>query len=318
MYAVEARPDRKYDVITFGDLCVDLMVSGDDVTPRFGQTEKLVDDYVIEMGGSCSLFACQASKLGLRVGILGRVGDDAFGHLILNRLNDAGVDTSEVVVDPMLKTGLGIALCHGGDRAILTYVGSINALRPRDVTDTYLASTRHLHYGSFFLQKGLAAQAPEIAQRARSLEVSISLDTNWDPHERWNSGLHKMLPLIDVLMPNESEARFISGKEDRDSAVKALQDWGVPIVALKLGASGANVYTENDTYVCTVASAEGGDSVGAGDSFDAGFLAGWLRGLPVGLCLEIACECGRSVANAVGGLAGQPTWEQICRILDIS
>jgi sugar/nucleoside kinase (ribokinase family) len=317
MCAVEALPGRKYDVITFGDLCVDLIVSGEDVTPRFEQTEKLVDDYVIEMGGSCSLFACQASKLGLCVGILGRVGDDAFGHLIMRRLNDAGVDTSGVVVDPMLKTGLGIALCHGADRAILTYMGSINTLRPADVTDAYLASARHLHYGSFFLHTGLAAHAPEIVQRARSLEVSVSLDTNWDPQERWNSRLHEVLPLIDVLMPNESEARYIGGQKDRESAVKALQGWGVPIVALKLGAAGASVYTENDTYVCTVARAEGGDGVGAGDSFDAGFLAGWLRGLPMGLCLEIACECGRSVASAAGGLAGQPTWEQICRVLDI-
>lgn len=314
---MEARPDRKYDVITFGDLCVDLIVSGDDVTPRFGQTEKLVDDYMVEMGGSCSLFACQASKLGLRVGILGWVGDDAFGHLILSRLNDAGVDTSEVVVDPMLKTGLGIALCHSGDRAILTYMGSINALRPRDVTDAYLASTRHLHYGSFFLHTGLAARAPEIVQRARSLMVSISLDTNWDPQERWNSRLRQVLPMIDILMPNESEARLIGGQEDGESAVKALQDLGVPIVALKLGAAGAKVYTEQDTNVCTVARAESGDSVGTGDSFDAGFLAGWLRGLPLRLCLEIACECGRSVASAVGGLAGQPTWEQICHVLDI-
>jgi sugar/nucleoside kinase (ribokinase family) len=318
VWAVEARPGRKYDVITFGDLCVDLIMSGDDVTLQFGQVEKLVGDYVVEMGGSCSLFACQASKLGLRVGILGRVGDDAFGHLVLSRLDDAGVDTSAVAVDPALKTGLGIAFCNGDDRAILTYVGSINALSPADVTDAYLASTRHLHYGSFFLHSGLIVHAPEIVRRARSHGVSVSLDTNWDPRERWNSTLHEVLPLIDVLMPNEPEARFIGGKEDSESAVKALQDCGVPIVALKLGTAGAKVYTEKDTFVCTVAHAEGGDSVGAGDSFDAGFLAGWLRGLPIGLCLEIACECGRSVANAAGGLAGQPTWEHVCRILDIT
>ena len=73
---------RKYDVVTFGDLCVDVVLSGRDVTPQFGQVEKLVDDYTVEMGGSCSIFACQAARLGLRVGILGRVGPDDFGRLI--------------------------------------------------------------------------------------------------------------------------------------------------------------------------------------------------------------------------------------------
>ena len=311
-------PDRKYDVVTFGDLCVDLILSADDVTPQFGQTEKIVDDYVVEMGGSCSLFACQASKLGLRVGILGRVGDDAFGHLVLSRLQDAGVDTSAEVVDPMLKTGLGVALCRGDDRAILTYLGSINALRPADVADAYLASARHLHYGSYFLHNRLLAHAPEIARRARSLGVSVSLDTNWDPQELWNSTLREILPLVDILMPNETEACLISGKGDGESAARALHRYGVPIVALKLGAAGAKVYTGEDTIACTVARTEGGDSVGAGDSFDAGFLAGWLRGLPMDQCLEIACECGRLVASAAGGLAGQPSWEDVCRTLDMT
>jgi len=308
---------RPYDVITFGDLCVDLIMTGADVVPQFGQVEKLVGDYVLEMGGSCSIFACQAAKLGLRVGILGRVGDDGFGRLILGRLDESGVDTRHVVVDPSLKTGLGIALCQGDDRAILTYMGSINALSPDEVTDEFLASARHLHYGSFFLHTGLVAHAPDILRRARALGLSISLDTNWDPDERWNSTLEAMLPLTDLFMPNEQEARYISGQGDLDAAVAWAQEKGVPLVALKLGADGAQLYAKGERFTCTVRPATGGDGVGAGDSFDAGFLAGWLRGLPMEQCLEIACECGRSVAGAVGGLEGQPTWGMVCQTLGI-
>jgi sugar/nucleoside kinase (ribokinase family) len=302
---------QTYDVITFGDLCVDLIMTGDDVVPQFGQVEKLVGDYVVEMGGSCSIFACQAAKLGLRVGILGRVGDDRFGRLILDRLDESGVDTRHVVVDPTLKTGLGIALCQGDDRAILTYMGSINALGPKDIAEEFLASARHLHYGSFFLHTGLVAHAPAILQRARGLGLSTSLDTNWDPDERWNSTLAQMLPLTDLFMPNEQEARYISGQDDLGVAVAWAQERGIPLVALKLGADGAQLYTIGESFACAVQPVTGGDSVGAGDSFDAGFLAGWLRGLPLQTCLQIACECGRSVASAVGGLAGQPTWAEI-------
>ena len=305
------RPARAYDVITFGDMCVDLIMSGADVTPRFGQVEKLVEDYGVEMGGSCCIFACQAARLGLRVGILGRVGDDDFGRLILHRLDECGVDTRHVVVDPALKTGLGIALCQNGDRAILTYMGSICAIRPADVTDGFLAAARHVHHGSFFLQTGLRPAIPEIFRRARALGLSISLDTNWDPGERWNSTLAEVLPLTDVFMPNEQEALQITGCAGLEEAARQLRARGIPWVAVKQGPEGARAYGERGMVECRVTPVAGGDSIGAGDSFDAGFLAGWLRGLPPEQCLEIACRCGRSVAGAPGGLQGQPTWEAV-------
>lgn len=302
----------EYDIITLGDLGVDLIMSGGDIMPRFGQAEQLVDSYELEMGGSCSLFACQAARLGLRVGILGRVGDDDFGRLILSRLEEWGVDTRHVTVDRTLKTGLGVALCRDGDRAILTYMGSINVLGPQDVTDAFLASARHLHYGSFFLHTGLQDYAPDIVRRARALGLSISLDTNWDPEERWDSTLAQVMAQTDVFMPNEQEALRITWTANVELAVSRLQEVGIPLIALKMGASGARLYCGSTRYEYTVPpAAPGGDSIGAGDSFDAGFLAGWLRGLPLEQCLQIACWCGREVAGAVGGLRGQPTWAQI-------
>ena len=302
---------KQYDVITFGDTCVDLIMTGDDVTPRFGQVEKLVDDYLVEMGGSCCIFACQAAKLGLRVGILGRVGDDDFGHMILRRLDESGVDTSHMIVDPGLKTGLGIALCQGDDRAILTYMGSLPEVRPDDISDEFLASAHHLHHGSFFLHTRLRPRIPAIFQRAKVLGLTTSLDTNWDPDELWNSTLADMLPLTDIFMPNDQEALHISGKSDLGEAVAHFQARGVDIVTIKRGLDGADVYDGGEAHKCAVTPATGGDSVGAGDSFDAGFLAGWLRGMSLDRCLEIGCQCGRSVASAIGGVQGQLTWNDV-------
>jgi sugar/nucleoside kinase (ribokinase family) len=311
----EQSSERRYDVITFGDTCVDLIVTGDDVTPRFGQVEKLVDDYMVEMGGSCCIFACQAAKLGLRVGILGRVGDDDFGHLVIRRLDECGVDTGHMIVDPSLKTGLGIALCQGDDRAILTYMGSLCALGPDDVSDEFLASARHLHHGSFFLHTHLLGHMPDIFRRARTLGLTTSLDTNWDPDERWNSTLADLFPLTDIFMPNDQEALHISRCSNLEDAVAWLRARGVPLVTIKRGADGARVYGEAEVHECRVTPATGGDSVGAGDSFDAGFLAGWLRGLPMQECLDIACICGRSVASAIGGLLGQPAGETVSQLV---
>lgn len=298
------------DVLTFGDLNVDLILSGPDVTPVFGQVEKLVADYTLEMGGSCSIFACQAAKLGLKTGLLGKLGDDDFGRLVLRRLGESGVDTSRVAVDPRLKTGLGLALCPPGDRAILTYMGTINALTPPDVDDGVLASARHLHHGSYYLQSGLRPGMAAIFRRAKSLGLTTSLDTNWDPEERWE-GVEELLPHVDVFMPNDQEALRLARASSLDEAARRFLDLGTGLVVVKAGPKGARVYARGTQIERAVQPVSGGDSIGAGDSFDAGFLAGWLRGLELERCLEIATACGRGVAGQTGGLAGQPRWAEI-------
>lgn len=301
----------EYDIIVFGDTCVDLILSGGDVIPEFGQVEKLVGDYLLELGGSCCIFASQAAKLGMRVGILGKVGDDAFGQLVLQKLEEAGVDIRHMVVDPALKTGLTVQLVQGEDRAMLTYLGSLSALTPPDISDSFLRSARHLHYGSLFIHTGLLPEWTRILRRAKALGLTISLDTNWDPDDRWESGLDEGLPLVDVFMPNELEAQRIGKATDIESAIRTLRT-RVPLLTVKHGSAGASVYTVRDSLRCSVEPAEaGGDSIGAGDSFDAGFLAGWLRGLSLAECLEIACFCGRAVAGKVGGIQGQPRLAEI-------
>ena len=271
---------KLYDIITFGDMCVDLIVSGDDVVPEFGQVEKLVGDYELEMGGSCNIFACQAAKLGLSVGILGRVGDDDFGRLILRRLDESGVDTQHVIVDAAIKTGLGVALCKDNDRAILTYMGSINALCPGDVSDQFLKMAKHLHHGSYFLHTNLRPEIKKIFQRALSFGLTTSLDTNWNPDENWNGDLAEVLSLTDVFLPNDSEACFISRKKTIDEAFEEYKSMGIHITIVKQGEKGAVLTSGSEHYSCSLPPVSGGDSIGAGDSFDAGFLAAWLRSLP--------------------------------------
>jgi sugar/nucleoside kinase (ribokinase family) len=318
------KQQKLYDIVTFSDMCVDLILTGRDVTPEFGQREKLIDDYMVELGGSCNLFACQCAKLGLRTAVVGRVGDDGFGELILQRLEEAGVDTRYVIVDKTLKTGLGVALCPPGDRAILTYLGTINAVYPEDVTDALLASTRHIHHGSFYLHTHLLPVMAEVFRRAQGLGVTTSLDTNWDPQDRWEGDLDQVLPHTDIFMPNDQEAlriyRSLAGQEPRNDEgglVMAARDFlnrGVRYVAIKAGEQGASIYSRDQVQYGKVQPATGGDSIGAGDSFDAGFLAGWLRGYALEKCLEIGMACGRAVASQIGGLAGQPTWGAVEKI----
>jgi sugar/nucleoside kinase (ribokinase family) len=311
------QPSKPYDVLTFGDMCVDLIVTGDDVVPQFGQVEKLVGEYELEMGGSCNIFACQLAKLGLRVGVIGRLGDDDFGRLVLRRLTESGVDVQNVIVDPKLKTGLGIALCQGPDRAILTYLGSLNAVFQEDLSDELLQSAHHLHHGSFFLQTNLLPAIPGIFARARSFGLSTSLDTNWDPTEKWDGSLQDTLPLTDIFLPNEQEARLISRTFSVDEAIQVFQGMGVAIIAVKQGTKGALVVSQSERHTCVLPVVIGGDSIGTGDSFDAGFLAGWLRGLSLEQCLQIASHCGREVAAQTGGIRSQPNWKTVTQMAGI-
>lgn len=304
-------PTQPNDIITFGDMCVDLIVSGGDVVPRFGQVEQLVGDYTLEMGGSTCIFACQAARLGMRTGLLGKVGPDGFGRLICQRLQDCGVDTQLISVDPGLKTGLGIALVKRNDRAILTYLGSLNALTAQDVQESFLASARHLHHGSYFLLDKLKPEIPHILQRAKQMGLTTSLDTNWDPQESWNGSLHQALVYTDIFLPNLQELLYITKASQMEAGILAVHALGVRLVAVKMGETGACVSDGEQIYTCRVTPVSGGDSVGAGDSFDAGFLAGWLKGASLADCLRLACGCGRSVAGAVGGLAGQPGWDEL-------
>ncbi|MCY3574220.1 MAG: carbohydrate kinase family protein [Chloroflexi bacterium] len=298
--------DKQYDVLVFADACVDLILRDDDVQPQFGQVEKLVEDYALVMGGSGCIFAAQAAKLGLRVAILGRVGTDALGQLIIDELVAAGVDTRYLTTHPQLRTGITVHLAQGEDRAMLTHLGALNALTRADISDPLLASARHLHYGSLYLHSGLLPDWIDILRRARQLGLTTSLDTNWDPAEVWDYDLASGLRYVDVLLPNEQEALHLSGRVGFAAAVAWLRAQ-VPLLVIKRDAQGAVAWqAKREIRQAVEPAPAGGDGIGAGDSFAAGFLAGWLGGLPLETSLAIGCQCGRGAASAVGGAAGQP------------
>jgi sugar/nucleoside kinase (ribokinase family) len=180
--------DRDYDVLVVGELNADLILRGD-VTPAFGQVEKLIDDAALTIGSSSAIFACGAARLGLRVAFIGKVGDDEFGRFTLRELNQRGIDAGGVVIDRALPTGLSVILSRPSDRAILTHLGSIAALRFDEIDLSWLSRARHLHLGSFYLLDALRPDVPRLFDEAKARGLTISIDTNYDPTEKWEGGL---------------------------------------------------------------------------------------------------------------------------------
>jgi sugar/nucleoside kinase (ribokinase family) len=294
-----------WDVLVAGEINPDLILSDPALEPRFGQEEVLVESAELTIGSSSAIFACGAARLGLRVGFIGVVGDDEFGRFMCDSLASARVDVSAVIVDKKQPTGLSVILSRGTDRAILTFLGAMCALQGRHITDSLLGKARHLHVGSLFLQTGLQGDVADLFRRARTLGLTTSLDTNWDPAGVWK-GVEEILPWTDVCMPNAQEAQALTRARDPVLALERLAE-AVPCVAVKMGSEGAIARRGTETARAAALTTALVDTVGAGDSFDAGFLYGLLHHWPLDQSLRLGVACGSLSTRAAGGTAAQPT-----------
>lgn len=299
------------EIVVLGEINPDIVVRARDPRPAFGQGERIVDEIVMTVGSSSAIFACGVAKLGLRVSLVGVVGDDPFGHFMLEALIARNVDVSSCRMAFDIPTGASVILSGPEDRAILTAPGTIPALRAADVPRSLLRAARHIHVGSYFLLDSLRPAIPDLFDEARIAGLSTSLDVNWDPRGTWDDGLRDALRRTDVFLPNETEALRITGAGDVEQAALDLVAAGARLVIVKLGAAGALVASSDGILARTTAiPVQPVDTTGAGDSFDAGFLAAWLRGQSPANALEFAVACGSLSTQAVGGTGGQPTFEE--------
>lgn len=297
-----------FDLLVVGDANPDVIVSGSPRHPEFGQREQLVPAAGLVLGGSGAITAYGAARLGLRTAFVGRVGDDPAGAFVLDALRAGGVDVSACVVDPAVPTAMTVALVDGDDRAILTAPGCLDRLGAADVPPGLLERAAHVHVSSYFLQPLLAAGLGGLFGLARAAGASTSLDTNDDPAGRW-AGLEDVLPVTDVLLPNEAEALSIAGATTLEQAVKELATRGtLPVV--KRGGRGALALADGELVEAPAPPVTVVDAVGAGDSFNAGLLAALLRGRPLRQAMTVAVACGTLSTRAAGGTAAQPTWEE--------
>lgn len=287
------------DIIIAGEINLDLILYG---LPEQMPVERelLASGFSMTLGSSSAIVAHNLAALGSRVGFITKVGDDSLGKVALERLGAIGVDLSRVLRAEGCGSGVTVILPHERDRHILTYLGTISELRFEDLDLEYLASARHFHLSSLFLQRSLMPRVPEVFQRMKSAGLTTSLDTNDDPDDRWNGVLAATLPFVDILLPNEREAMKMTRAHDVETAVARLSE-SVKTLVVKMGSRGAIAIQGGQRFNALAVKVEVVDPVGAGDSFDAGFLHQFLRGADLQMCLAYGNLCGAFSTTACGG-----------------
>jgi sugar/nucleoside kinase (ribokinase family) len=283
-----------FDITIAGEINLDLILYGLP-QPMPVERELLASDFQMTLGGSSAILAHNVAVLGARVGFITLAGEDELGKVALARLGESGADLSRVK-NSGKTTGVTMLLSHGAERHILTYPGTMSDMSLHDLDVEYLKASRHFHLSSLFLQRSLAPDLPAFFRELKGAGLTISLDTNDDPEDLWGGVLEELLDLVDILLPNEAEICRIAKRDSLEEAIEALSR-RVPYIAVKLGPRGSVVQAGGKRYAAAPVAVAAVDTIGAGDSFNAGFLLSWLRGLPLD-------ECARA-GNITGALSTQ-------------
>ncbi len=289
-----------FDVTVVGELNLDLILYG--LPERLDpERELLADRLALTLGSSSAIFSHNLAVMGSRVGFISRIGDDPLGRISLERLAEGGVDVSNVRrVSGPTTTGLTVILPRPHFRNILTYPGTMFEMCFEDLALDYLASAKHFHLSSYFLHRKLRSRIPELFARMKKAGLTTSLDTNDDPEDRWGDDLMDVLRFVDVFLPNEREARKIARTDDLEAAIGKLASL-VPTLVVKLGPQGASARQGRQQVTSLPLTVNAIDPVGAGDSFDAGFLHQYVRGGDLAACLAYGNLAGAFSTTRPGG-----------------
>jgi sugar/nucleoside kinase (ribokinase family) len=289
----------KFDVAVVGELNLDIILSGLPENLQLDR-EHLAEDLKVTLGSSSAIFAHNLASLGNSVSFSSAIGDDAFGGICLQRLGESGTDLSGVRHHEHQQTGLTVILSKGAQRYILTYPGTMSVMRYEDLDLEYVCRAKHFHLSSYFLQRALRPKMADLFRHVKERGLTTSLDTNDDPDEEWSEDLFPLLKHVDVLLPNEREACKISHAQNVESAAKFLSSV-VPLVVIKRGSQGALAQRGSEIFPAPALANVFVDAVGAGDSFDAGFIHQYIRGAKIEDCLKFGNIAGALSVTRAGG-----------------
>lgn len=291
---------KKFDVLVAGELNIDLILDKLDQFPVIGK-EIMAAEMIYTLGSSSAIFASNLSTLGVSVAYCGCIGSDNFGDKILYDLNAKNVNAQNIIRSKTSGTGITVAFNFDQDRAMVTYPGAMNELKAEDITNDLLSESHHLHVSSVFLQPSLKPGLVDLFKRAKDLGLTTSLDPQWDPKEEWDCDWNNLLLLVDVFLPNIEELKNITKKHSETEAIDSIKNTA-NIIVVKKGTEGATIISRDEMFEQSAfINNDFADAIGAGDSFDAGFISSFLQKKSLKECAEFGAVCGAINTTQKGG-----------------
>lgn len=305
--------DKKWDVYVYGDINVDLIIPNVSKFPLPGQEDVVasMDTYV---GGGAALFTLGLGKLKLNPVFQGTVGDDCYGRFILEEFQKKNVDTQLIGISQQNKTGISLSFTNEADRAFLTYRGTNDEIDLSKIRLDMVRQAGHIHLTGYMGSRNHQQYIELVKNIKKDGSTTISFDVGWDDEEEWYSGIYELFPYVDVLFMNETEAVHYAGK---DTVEEAAADFAktCPLVVVKLGKKGSIARYQDTWYEAKPYTVQAVDTTGAGDSFNAGFIYGFVREKEVMECLQCGNGCGALSVTRPGGNTGFPTKEELTAFL---
>ena len=298
------------DVVTFGETMALF-------APRETGPLRYVADFRLKLGGTESNFAIALARLGISAGWFSRLGDDELGRFIAHNIRGEGVDVSRIVVDPDASTGLYVKeISAVGDTTVYYYRrgSAASRLTPEDLDDAYIRDARWLHLTG--ITPALSENCHQAIHRAIDIAREAGLEISFDPNmrlklwtvERAREVMWPILRRCTVLLGGMEELSLLVPARDADAAADWALEQGVAIAAIKRGAEGALVATSSERRtVAPYVIPRVVDTVGAGDGFDAGFVAGRLLGRDPWQAAELGNVVGAHALMVEGDYEGYPT-----------
>ena len=262
----------------------------------------------VSLGGSAANFATQASRLGIKTTLVSWVGDDVYGELVINELTKVGVDTSSILVLDKQETGIFFYVHDSqDDQIVVAKPGANKFLEKRFFEEEDVADAQVIHVAGSF---------PMMINRASEMTTTNGMVLSLDPG-RAASGLDfdKILKHADLLFLNSHELKEYFKIEPTESALRKFAKTFPGVVILKMGKKGA-IATDGFEY-CTsqVFEVPVKDTLGAGDSFAAGFITAWTRSERIPQALNVANAAAALTIMHEGSQNGQPSLEDLARLL---
>lgn len=309
--------NNELDLMCLGIFVADALAKPVTKIPEWRQLE-VIEQVELHTGGCANNTATGAARLGLRVGVEGKIGTDGFGDFILKHLNHEGIDTKGIIRDSNVNTSFTfVMVAPDGERAFFHFVGANGHYSIEDVNFDLISKSKILHVaGSFVMPSIDGKPTAELLKKSKQLGAVTCLDTVWNGEIDAHAVLKPSLPYLDYFLPSIDEARLITGQESPEEVAAFFLDNGVGAVGLKMGAEGSYLANKDMEVYVPAFKVDVVDTSGAGDSWVAGFLTGICKGWDLEQSGRLGSAMGALCATSIGTTAGLRSFDETVEFMN--